>query len=161
MRRLFVAIALVGTLTITVSVSAQQTPAPTAATYAALADAILSLNQAEHALVLSMLDVHYQAARAELEAGRYNRAAAQMALFANEGDNVIAGVRKRLLEGGHHHHAKGETQGLYEPGYVIVTIAAKETMMAATAAIRQASSAAQARDAWRAFDAAASPLLAE
>ncbi len=41
-----------------------------------------------------------------------------MALFANEGDNAIAGIRKRLVEGGHHHNAAGEEQGIFEEGYV-------------------------------------------
>jgi len=139
--------------------TAQQTPAPTVAAYSSLADAILALKRTEHDFVASLLDVHYQVAQADFAANSYGAAAAQMALFANEGDNAVAGVRKRLLEGGHHHNASGEAQGVYEPGYVIVTIEAKEALLAASASMRQATNEAQARDAWNAFEVVAAPLL--
>ena len=56
-------------------------------------------------------------------------AAAELALFANEGDNAIGGVRKKLLEGGHHFNAAGEEAGVYEDGYVIVTREAKAAIL--------------------------------
>ena len=59
-----------------------------------------------------------------------------MALFANEGDNAIAGTRKRLVDGGHHHHADGEAKGQYESGFVIVTKGSKVHILAASAALR-------------------------
>lgn len=158
MRKNLIPLAVLVVLAVASSASAQQTPAPMVATYSSLADAILALKQAEHDFVASLLDHHYQAAQTHMAAGRYNRAAAEMALFANEGDNAVAGVRKRLLDGGHHHHADGEAQGIYEPGYVVVTIAAKESLLAGAAAMRQAGNEAQARDAWRQFDEAAAPL---
>ena len=50
--------------------------------------------------------------------------------------STIAGVRKRLLEGGHHHHSsKGEAQGEYEEGFVVVTRAAKIAFLDASKAI--------------------------
>lgn len=139
--------------------AAQQTPAPMVASYSSLADAILALKRTEHDFVGALLGVHYQVAQADFAANSYSAAAAEMALFANEGDNAIAGVRKRLLEGGHHHNADGEAQGIYEPGYVIVTIEAKKALLAASASMRQATNEAQARDAWNAFEVVAAPLL--
>lgn len=139
--------------------AAQQTPAPMVATYSSLADAILAVKQTEHDLVASLLATHYQAARTKFTGEHYKAAAAHMMLFANEGDNAIAGIRKRLLDGGHHHHSDGEAQGIYEPGFVIVTIKAKEAIMATATDMRQAADKAQARGAWEAFEAVAAPLL--
>ena len=85
--------------------------------------------------------------------------AAAMALFANEGDNKIGGIRKRLLEGGHHHNAEGEAKGVYEAGYVIVTKKAKKAALRASADMQAANDAAGRREAWKAFKAAAEPLL--
>jgi len=88
----------------------------------------------------------------------YEKSAAEMALFANEGDNAIAGVRKRLLEGGHHHNADGEAKGIYEPGYVIVTKKAKQKILAASSALRSAKDDAARKAAWEAFVEAADSL---
>ena len=139
---------------------AQMTPAPMAETYSSLADAILALKHTEAGFCRSMLDGHFHAARAFTERGNSERAAAEMALFAAEGDNAIAGVRKRLLEGGHHHNAEGEAKGIYEPGFVIVTRRAKEGALAASAAMRQAGTDDARKAAWKQFAEIAEPLLA-
>jgi hypothetical protein len=139
---------------------AQQTPQSLAASYSSLADAILSMKQAEVDLVRSVLDHHLRAAEAAMERGDYATTAAEMALFANEGDNTIGGIRKRLVDGGHHHHAAGEAQGIYETGYVVVTIAAKQEMLAASTALRQAGSDGDRQQAWQRFEATATELLA-
>ena len=47
----------------------------------------------------------------------------------------MAGIRKRLVEGGHHHNAAGERQGAYDEGFVIVTRAAKKVFLDSAAAI--------------------------
>ncbi len=71
-----------------------------------------------------------QSARVEIES-----LASLVAQLGNEGDSAVAGVRKRLVEGGHHHNAKGEEQGLYDEGFVIVTKAAKQVFLGAATAI--------------------------
>jgi hypothetical protein len=138
---------------------AQETPKPMVASYEALADGILALRRAEEAYVRSLLDAHRHAAEASMKAGRHEDAAAQMALFANEGDNAVGGVRKRLLEGGHHHNAAGEEKGLYEPGFVVVTKAAKTKLLAASRALRTATTDAARESAWTDFTAVATELL--
>ncbi len=138
---------------------AQETPKALVATYDHLAGAILGVEGAETALVQSILTVHRDAAAAAMKAGDYEKAAANMALFANEGDNAVAGIRKRLLEGGHHHHAEEETTGKFEPGYVVVTREAKEKILAAAAALRKAGDDAGRQEAWKNFEAVAGPLL--
>src|SRR5204863_1242881 len=61
--------------------------------------------------------------------------AAAVGQIGTEGDNAVAGVRKRLLEGGHHHNAAGEAQGIYDEGYVVVTKTAKQAFLASSKAI--------------------------
>jgi hypothetical protein len=129
------------------------------ACYGSLADAILAVKQTEADFVRSMLDGHFHAAKAYMARGDTGRAAAEMSLFANEGDNAIGGVRKRLLEGGHHHNAAGEAKGVYEPGFVIVTREAKQAALEAAAALRSSSDDAAREQAWKAFVAVAEPLL--
>ena len=124
----------------------QSTPAPMVATYGALADAILAVKRTEANFVRSLLDGHYHAAASYSGRGDFQKAAAEMALFANEGDNAIGGVRKRLLEGGHHHNAEGESKGIYEPGYVIITREAKEKALGLSAEMR---AVLQASPLWR------------
>jgi hypothetical protein len=82
-----------------------------------------------------------------------------MAIFANEGDNAVGGVRKRLLEGGHHFNAEGEQQGVFEPGYVIVTKEAKVQMLNASAALRKASTEEARTKSWEDFVMVARELL--
>jgi len=139
----------------------QATPKPTVACYSSLADAILALKTTEEEFVRSMLDAHFQAARAARDMKQHEQAAAEMALFGNEGDNAIGGVRKKLLDGGQHHNAEGEAQGVYEPGYVLVTKKAKEGMLAAATAMRSAKDDAARDKAWKDFTAIAEPFLAK
>jgi hypothetical protein len=138
---------------------AQQTPKPLVVSYDHLADAILALNDAEDSLVRSVLLVHHDAAEAAMKAGDAAAAAAQMALFGTEGDNAMEGVRKRLQQGGHHHHSSAEEQAKYDPGYVVVTREAKQKILAAAAALRQARDDAGRKAAFAQFEAVADPLL--
>ena len=139
--------------------AAQATPPAVVAAYESLATVILGARQAEADLVRALLDGHYRAAQTKLAAGDAEGAAAEIALFANEGDNAVGGVRKRLIEGGHHHNAAGEQQGIYEPGYVIVTRTAKQAALEASAAMRRASTDGERKAAWDAFAKVAEPLL--
>ncbi|MHC4407378.1 MAG: hypothetical protein ACYS0E_10695 [Planctomycetota bacterium] len=142
-------------------VGAQETPKPMAETYSSLADAILAVKKTEANFVRALLQGHAHGAKAYFMAKNYERSAAEMALFAAEGDNAVAGVRKRLLEGGHHHNAEGEAKGIFEPGFVIVTKKAKQAILAASAAMRTAKDAAAREAAWDAFAKAADPLIAK
>ncbi|HSR67636.1 MAG TPA: hypothetical protein VLU25_06820 [Acidobacteriota bacterium] len=120
---------------------ATSTPAELVATYESLADVILSAKESEENLVRSILATAYtharavaMRARAGIEAGEdvkadLERLATLVSQLANEGDAAVAAVRKRLLEGGHHHNAEGERQGLYDEGFVIVTRAAKKSFL--------------------------------
>jgi hypothetical protein len=119
--------------------SSPATPAEMVATYNTLADGILALKSTEANLVKSILAAakahgEVQLARATKAASASDGAAAKTAIealaadvaqLATEGDNSVAAVRKKLIEGGQHHNAAGEAQGIYEEGYVIVTRAAK------------------------------------
>ena len=129
--------------------------------YSGIADAILGAKKAEAAMVRAVLDHHYRTARNLYEAGKFDEAAAEMALFANEGDNAVGGVRKRLLDGGHHHNAEGEEKGVYEAGYVIVTKAVKKAAMNASADLQSAKHDKGRKQAWDAFEAAAGPLVTD
>jgi len=120
------------------TVQAQETPPSLVASYDDVADMILSMRSMEVNLVRTVLAGHFHAAEAYFTNGVFDAAAAQMALFANEGDNAVGGVRKRLLEGGHHYNAEGEEQGVFEPGFVVVDRDAKKAILDASAALRQA-----------------------
>ena len=125
------------------------TPAEMVAAYDALADAILGANKAEDRLVRAILAASYGHAQAELARARQalkagDAAAARGAVenvavavghIATEGDSAVAGVRKKLVQGGHHHNAAGEAQGLYDEGYVIVTKAAKQAFLESSKAL--------------------------
>lgn len=125
------------------------TPAEMVATYDALADVILGAKKAEDKLVRSILAASYGHAQSELNRARAalkanDTAAARTALenlaadvgqIGTEGDNAVAGVRKRLLDGGHHHNAAGEASGTYDEGYVVVTKAGKQAFLDASKAI--------------------------
>ena len=129
------------------------TPKEIVASYDTLADAILALKRTETNLVRSILATTH--AHAELAmrrsqqaieaneksaaAGHLEELAALVGQLGTEGDNSVAAIRKRLLEGGHHHNAEGEKQGIYDPGYVVVTRAAKQVFLDASKAIGQLS----------------------
>jgi hypothetical protein len=141
--------------------AAAETPKPLVASYDSLADVILGAKQTEANLVEAILEGHRQHAEAAFQAKDHEGAAAEMALFANEGDNAVGGIRKRLLEGGHHHNAEGEAQGIYDPGFVIVTKKAKAAVLAAVSALRSAQDDAGREAAWESFVTAAEELLAK
>jgi hypothetical protein len=125
------------------------TPVEMVAAYDALADAILGANKAEKKLVISILAATYGHAQAELGRARQalkvsDAATARTAIdnlatavgqIGTEGDNAVAGVRKRLLEGGHHANATGEAQGVFDEGYVVVTKAAKQAFLSSSRAL--------------------------
>ena len=122
-------------------VSGASTPAELVASYNSLADTILAGNRTEHNLVKAILSATYKhgelalkAAKSSIKSGQgakgdIEKLAALVSQLGNEGDASVAGIRTRLLEGGHHHNAKGEQQGLYDEGFVIVTRAAKKTFL--------------------------------
>lgn len=128
---------------------APATPPELVAAYDALADTILGANKAEDKLVRALLAASYGHAQAELARARQalksNDAAGAKAAVENlatavgqigtEGDNAIAGVRKRLLEGGHHHNAAGEAAGIFDEGYVVITKAAKAAFLDSSKAL--------------------------
>ena len=128
---------------------APATPPEMVAAYDALADTILAADKAEEKLVRSILAASYGHAQAELARARQalrasDAAAARSAVenlaadvghIATEGDSAVAGVRKKLVQGGHHHNAAGEAQGIYDEGYVIVTKAAKQAFLESSKAL--------------------------
>lgn len=140
---------------------AQETPRELVAAYESLADSILAVKRTEANLVRSLLAGHRDRAEAYFRSGQFEQAAAEIALFANEGDNRVAGVRKPLIDGGHHHNAEGEKQGIFEAGYVVVTKAAKAKGLAASAALRQAKTRDERSKAFGEFTAIAKSLLAQ
>ncbi len=119
------------------------TPPALVDTYESLADVILAAKKSEWNLVHSILSATYLhaeavmgAAESKLKAGQSARAeieklAALVTQLGNEGDAAVAAVRKRLIEGGHHHQAAGEAKGVYDEGFVIVTRAAKKAFLEA------------------------------
>lgn len=120
--------------------AAQKTPTSLVDSYDALADTILALRDAELGLVKSILARHREAVEAAASQGDWQAAAAEIALFANEGDNAVGGVRKRLLEGGHHFNSSGEEQGVFDEGFVVVTREARKKCLELSADLRKASS---------------------
>jgi hypothetical protein len=124
-------------------------------TYEGIADSILAAKRSEAAVVRAILASHWKAARAAAQAGRWDEAAAEVALIANEGDNAVGGIRKRLLEGGHHHNAEGEAQGIYEPGYVIVTVEAKRKALDLVSRLQAAKDDAARKAVWAEVEAVA------
>ena len=128
---------------------APATPPEMVASYDALADTILAADKSEEKLVRSILAAAYGHAHAELARARQalkagdaaagraavENVAAAVGQIGTEGDNAVAGVRKRLLQGGHHHNAAGEAQGIYDEGYVVVTKAAKQAFLDSSKAL--------------------------
>jgi hypothetical protein len=152
------------------------TPSEMVATYSTLADGILALKRTEEHLVRSILaaglahgQVSLGRAVKAVEAGDSKAAsaavealAADVGQLATEGDNAVGAVRKRLLEGGHHHNAAGEAQGIYDDGYVVVTRAAKTKLLESSRAIAGMASApkAEALSAeWKKVEGIVEPLL--
>jgi len=125
------------------------TPPEMVASYDALADAILGANKAERKLVYAILAATYGHAQSELARARaalkandaagaragVESLASAVGQIGTEGDNAVAGVRKRLLEGGHHANATGEAQGIYDEGYVVVTKKAKQAFLDSSRAL--------------------------
>jgi hypothetical protein len=149
------ALAILGTIV----PRAPETPKGIVASYDTLADTILAAKKTETNLVRAILEHHLSAAEAAQKAGDSDGSSAHMALFANEGDHAVGGIRKRLIEGGHHHNSDGEAKGVYEAGFVLVTKDAKGKVMAASAAMRQAKSDDERAKAFAAFKATADELL--
>ena len=122
--------------------------------YDSLADTILGAKKTEWNLVHSILAGTYshaesvaKGAMAKLEAGKdasadIEKLAELVAQLGNEGDASVAAVRKRLLEGGHHHNAAGEKLDLYDEGFVIVTRASKKALLGAATRIGKLGSSA-------------------
>lgn len=159
MKRAILSIALV--LCVVAPVAAQETPDAVANGYDSLADAILALRDAEHHFVAAMLDGHLHGAKARMKNGDWEGAAGEMALFANEGDNKIGGIRKRLVEGGHHHNSDDGADGEYETGYVIVTREAKAKLLDLATKMRQAGTDDERKEIWGKFAGIAKELLAD
>ena len=123
------------------------TPSALVDTYDSLADSILATKKTEWNLIHSILATTYSHAEGvyaramdKIKAGNDARVeveqlAALVSQIANEGDASVAAVRKRLLEAGHHHNAKGEEQGVYDEGFVIVTRAARKVFLDAANSI--------------------------
>lgn len=134
------------------------TPQEMVATYDALADTILGGLKTEKKLVHAILATTY--AHAQAEAGRARQAlkagdaaaaktaienlAAAVGQIGTEGDNAVAGIRKRLLEGGHHANSEGEAQGIFDEGFVVVTKAAKKAFLESSQAIAMSAKAPKA-----------------
>lgn len=159
MKRIVLSIVLA--LGLVVPLAAQETPQAVADGYDSLADAILALRDAEHYFVAAMLDGHLHGAKARMKNGDWEGAAGEMALFANEGDNKIGGIRKRLVEGGHHHNSDDGPDGEYETGYVIVTREAKADLLGLATKMRQAGTDEERKEIWGKFAMIAKELLAD
>lgn len=139
--------------------AAQQTPGAMVESYDALAENILAVRRLESGFVGALLDGHRRAAEDLMKRGEFERAAAEMILFANEGDEAIAGIRRRLVEAGHRYHADPDRQSRYEPGFVIVTREARRSVLAAAAALEEATTDRELQEAWSAFALAAEALM--
>lgn len=140
------------------------TPPAMVDTYDSLADTILATKKTEWNLVHAILastyrhaEGAYAQAMAKIKAGGNARAeieklAALVSQIANEGDASVAAIRKRLVEAGHHHNAKGEEQGIYDEGFVIVTRVARKTLLDAANSIgklSQSPNAAKLETEWK------------
>ena len=118
---------------------APSTPPEMVTAYDALADAILGANNAERKPVIALLTATYGHAQSELRARatgledqrrqrpRSHREPGHgVRQLGTEGDNAVAGVRKRLSrrKAPRQRHRRGP--GHYDKGYVIVTKVAKQ-----------------------------------
>jgi len=137
------------------AVNAQQpatTPTELVSAYEQLADTILAAKKTEWHMVQSILATTFNhaqgtvaVAQRRLGAGKdvsadLEKLADLVSQLGNEGDAAVAAIRKRLLEGGHHHNAKGEEQGIYDEGFVIVTKKAKKVFLDAAGSIAKMAS---------------------
>ncbi len=138
---------------------AESSPGAMVESYEALVENILAVRRLESGFVGALLDGHRRAAEDLMRRGEFKRAAAEMTLFANEGDGAIGGIRERLVEAGHRHHADPDRRGGYDPGFVIVTRAARLKLLAAAAAFERATSDGDRQEAWAAFALEAEALL--
>src|SRR6266850_2387035 len=107
------------------------TPAEMVAAYDALADTILGANKAEDKLVRSILAATYGHAQAELGRARQALKAGDAAAARTAIENVAAAVGQIGTEG----DTAGETQAIYDEGYVVVTKVAKQAFLDASKAI--------------------------
>ena len=127
--------------------------------YSSLADTILGAKKTEEGLVRVILEQHAARAKRAFGAEKWEDSAAEMALFANEGDNQVGGIRNRLVEGGHHHNAEGEAKGVFDPGFVLVTKEMKQKALGASKDLLEAKDAGGRKTAWEKFEKAASALV--
>jgi hypothetical protein len=127
--------------------------------YNQVADSILATHRAERAIVGAILQSHLTAGRNAAQAGKWDEAAAEVALLASEGDNAIGGIRKRLLEGGHHANSDGEAKGIFDPGFVIITVEARKTLLGLVPKIQSASDDAGRKAAWADVEKTTTALL--
>jgi hypothetical protein len=160
MARAFLYVVAASALVVSLAVVAPQaradqhagaTPAEMVTAYQSLADAILAVKKTEEHLVRSIVGAAYAHAQVEMARGRaaikandmkgaqtaLENVAADVGQIGSEGDNAVGAVRKRLLEGGHHHNAEGEQKGVYDPGFVVVTRTAKQAFLDASRNIGQ------------------------
>jgi hypothetical protein len=152
------------------------TPPEMVATYNTLADGLLALKRTEENLVKSILAAakahgEVQLMRAKRAIGASDAAASKTAVEAlasdvaqlgTEGDNSVGAVRKKLIEGGQHHNAAGEAQGIFDEGFVIVTKAAKQKLLESSRRIAQMASAPKAAgldEEWKAVEAVYAGLM--
>jgi len=158
---LVIGVAVAGLARMPASASEAGTPQQLVETYDSLADTILAAKKTEWNLVHSLLAMTYRHAEGTLAAAKGKLAAGQNAKpeieklaglvteLASEGDARVAAVRKRLVEGGHHHNAVGEQQGIYDEGFVIVTRVAKKALLDAAGKVARAADAAALDAAWK------------
>lgn len=144
-----------------------ETPPELVMAYDQLAVTILAAKKTEWHVVQSILATSYNhaqgiysAVQRKLEAGEdvsgdLETLADLVSHLGNEGDAEVAAIRKRLVEGGHHHNAQGEKQGIYDEGFVIVTRKAKKVFLDAAGNIARMASSPEAtklRREWQAVE---------
>jgi HAMP domain-containing protein len=131
--------------------AASGTPVELVKAYGSLADGILALKRTEEDVCRAILAATSTQAQGELDRAKKAIAAgdakasqaavealaANVGQLATEGDSAVGAVRKKLLDGGHHHNAAGEAQGLFDEGFVIVTRAAKAKLLESSRTIGQ------------------------
>ena len=95
---------------------AQETSGPAVGTYQAIADSILATKAAEKGIVKTILDGHRHAAEGAMKRGDQEAVAAHMALFGNEGDNAVGGVKdlRFMTQQGHARFADVVLKGILQ-----------------------------------------------